>query len=482
MLAMKAASVEAAFGKLGEGIERQWRTLDYDQDAFNAIAVEMLASAGIVGSIGSEDILDWAMTSRQLPAQHDLAATFGQPPLTMYRTERFHVSVLFWLSATVSIHEHGFEGAFGVLDGSSIHSSWTFEQTLSISTNLKLGTVRRNSTELLEIGAIRPILAGPSGAHSLVHLDTPSATVVIRTCADPRHHLQYNYLVPGVAINPEYPDQTLVKKCQLIKLIAVPLPRSTRCAHRRIVGRRRCSVRTRTALGGNHDRRVPPLVPERQRSGPGTRRERAVDPVRRRRTAPGKHVDVPAEPQSGSGPPAGACHHHEPPRRPYRHRALCPQGVRRPGCEDGVGNHRATGQGAVQGGRRSSNTNAAARCDIQVDRWLEPGPDPIVVRGQSKWHHHGPGTPDARGDSSALDLPSRPDPGRSAHFTSALRRADIVGVRPLTRCWLRPPAPQSDPAATAMVTLQMSIGLPSCRSRCTFEAKPPAPHYGVVRQ
>ncbi|OOK83406.1 hypothetical protein BZL29_1235 [Mycobacterium kansasii] len=44
------------------------------------------------------------------------------------------------------------------------------------------------------------------------------------------------------------------------------------------------------------------------------------------------------------------------------------------------------------------------------------------------------------------------------------------------------PAPQSDPAATAMVTLQMSIGLPSCRSRCTFEAKPPAPHYGVVRQ
>ncbi|POX89662.1 hypothetical protein [Mycobacterium kansasii] len=224
MLAMKAASVEAAFGKLGEGIERQWRTLDYDQNAFNAIAVEMLASAGIVGSIGSEDILDWAMTSRQLPAQHDLAATFGQPPLTMYRTERFHVSVLFWLSATVSIHEHGFEGAFAVLDGSSIHSSWTFEQTLSISTNLKLGTVRRNSTELLEIGAIRPILAGPSGAHSLVHLDTPSATVVIRTCADPRHHLQYNYLVPGVAINPEYPDQTLVKKCQLIKLIASHYP------------------------------------------------------------------------------------------------------------------------------------------------------------------------------------------------------------------------------------------------------------------
>lgn len=224
MLAMQAAAVEAAFAKLGEGIERRWRSLNYDQDAFSAIAVEMLASAGIVGSIGSEDILDWAMASRDLPAQHDLAATFGQPPLTMYRTERFHVSVLFWLYATVSIHEHGFEGAFGVLDGSSIHSSWTFEQALSIGSNLKLGTVRRNSTELLEIGGIRPILAGPSGAHSLVHLDTPSATVVIRTCADPRHHRQYNYLVPGVAINPEYPDQTLVKKCQLIKLIASYYP------------------------------------------------------------------------------------------------------------------------------------------------------------------------------------------------------------------------------------------------------------------
>lgn len=224
MLAMKAASVEAVFGKLGQGIERQWRSLDYDQDAFSAIAVEMLASAEIVGSIGSQDILDWAMAARQLPAQHDIAASFGQPPLTMYRTERFHVSVLFWLSATVSIHEHGFEGAFGVLDGSSIHSGWTFEQTLPISTNLKLGTVRRNSTELLEIGAIRPILAGPSGAHSLVHLDTPSATVVIRTCADPRHHLQYNYLAPGVAINPEYRDPTLVKKCQLVKLIASYYP------------------------------------------------------------------------------------------------------------------------------------------------------------------------------------------------------------------------------------------------------------------
>lgn len=224
MLAMKSVSVEAAFAKLGDGIETTWRSLNYDQDAFSAIAVEMLASCGIAGSIESEDVLNWAMTSRCLPPQHDLAATFGQPPLTLYRTERFHASVLFWLSATVSIHEHGFQGAFGVLDGSSVHSRWTFEPSMSINSSLKLGTVRRNSTELLEIGDIRPILPGPAGAHSLVHLDTPSATVVIRTCDDPRHHRQYNYLVSGVAINPEYVDQALVKKCQLIKLIASCYP------------------------------------------------------------------------------------------------------------------------------------------------------------------------------------------------------------------------------------------------------------------
>ncbi|MEV7781369.1 hypothetical protein [Kitasatospora sp. NPDC088351] len=207
------------FRELGDAVAREWRAHDFGEDAFVGIAVRRLSEAACLDEVDALELAARAASEPVLPAQTDLDARFGQPPLTLYSTSRFHMTLLYWLESTTSIHEHAFQGAFRVLHGSSLHSSWRFDESARISGRLLLGRTTRLRSEVLAVGDVRPILPGARGAHALFHLDQPSATLVVRTRSDPGAQPQYEYCPPSLSVNPFDEDPSLTRRLQLLHLL-----------------------------------------------------------------------------------------------------------------------------------------------------------------------------------------------------------------------------------------------------------------------
>jgi len=205
------------FGDLGLEIERVWRGVSYDELAFPGIAAGALREARIPERIGADDVLDWLLSTAELPEQDDLEARFGEPPVTMYRGRRFYIQVLFWLTSSTSIHRHAFTGAFQVLHGSSLHSRYEFHARRRVCSQMLLGDVRLRTAELLQRGDIVEI--SRDLAHGLFHLEAPSATVVVRTVGEPEGSPQYDYRPPCVAVDPFFSEPVLTRWLQGLDLL-----------------------------------------------------------------------------------------------------------------------------------------------------------------------------------------------------------------------------------------------------------------------
>jgi hypothetical protein len=137
----------------------------------------------------------------------------------MYWNGRFQIDVLFWHTATTAIHQHAFSGAFVVLEGSSLHAKYAFELQRRINSRFLLGEISLGDCELLKSGDIREISRTNSLIHSLFHLDTPSVTIVVKTCIDPEAGPEYVYNLPSVAVDPTRWNPILTKRLQSLTLL-----------------------------------------------------------------------------------------------------------------------------------------------------------------------------------------------------------------------------------------------------------------------
>jgi hypothetical protein len=204
------------FIKLGEKVERIWRDKNYSEKVFPEITAEALEEAEIPKKLSAFDVMKWALRTTSLPEQKDLQGRFGDPPITIYNSPRFHIDIYFWLEGTTSIHQHAFCGAFQVFHGSSLHSIYGFESEEQINVFTEIGRINLQNCELLKVGDIRKILPGREFIHALFHLDQPSATIVIRTHKSPLHLPQFDYKKPCLAIDPFFEEPSTVKKFQTI--------------------------------------------------------------------------------------------------------------------------------------------------------------------------------------------------------------------------------------------------------------------------
>lgn len=204
------------FAELGALIEKQWREQNYDEIAFPEIAAKALKAIDLPSKISAWEVLEWALRETYLPEQQDLHASFGEPPITLFNSSRFHIDIYFWLSGTTAIHQHGFCGAFQVLLGGSLHCHYNFEQYERINFHCATGKTNLKSVEWLRPGYIKAIKAGKNYIHSLFHLENPSATVVVRTNTLPLNPPQFSYFKPALALDPFFSDATFVKKRQIV--------------------------------------------------------------------------------------------------------------------------------------------------------------------------------------------------------------------------------------------------------------------------
>lgn len=209
--------MDAYFAELGNSVYTRWKKANFSLEAFPGIAVKALQAKPASRHVDLGKLTRDFLLHDEQP--HQSSSGFGQPELIVYDNPKFYIQALFWLDGTTDIHQHEFSGAFQVLEGSSIHSRYIFENAESITAHFRVGDLKLQETQLLERGDTVPIVSGRSCIHSLFHLETPSVTIVIRTQSDPGTGPQFTYLPPHLAIDPVQGDFLTLRRKQLLDVL-----------------------------------------------------------------------------------------------------------------------------------------------------------------------------------------------------------------------------------------------------------------------
>jgi hypothetical protein len=172
-----------ALNHMGLQVSRDWRALGRAPEAFSQIAEQALRSHIPVLVAAPHAWTDALCAWPNLPRQN-LRGSFGEPPVTAYLRAGVQVDVYFWLSPVTAIHDHAFSGAFGVLHGTSLHTTFAFHSEQPQADAVRHGRLTRLQSELLHPGDVRPIAGVQRLIHQVAHLSHPSVSVCVRTTHD----------------------------------------------------------------------------------------------------------------------------------------------------------------------------------------------------------------------------------------------------------------------------------------------------------
>jgi hypothetical protein len=212
------------FARLVRAAYQHWSLHHYDVLEFSNSAVAALHELPPSQHLSAHAIARWIATCTSLPVQIDPSSTFGEPPVTVFNDGTVAVDLYFWLTATTAIHDHGFAGAFAVVEGQSIEVEYDFAPEARYNEGLSTGRLSKREVFFNRKGAVRPIQAGRGFVHSLFHLDLPSVSLVMRV-AVPAALPQFEYLRPGLAIRYGAQGSTLQrKKLEFIALVGKTQP------------------------------------------------------------------------------------------------------------------------------------------------------------------------------------------------------------------------------------------------------------------
>jgi hypothetical protein len=193
----RPGGVVSRISALAQAVGDAWRPFGYEENALPECAASALRDSGILDRVNSSEVVNWLMRADSLPPQDKYE--FGQPDIIVHNEARFYIQVLYWIDGTTTIHQHAFSGAFGVLLGSSLHTTYAFDPAEPASAPIVPGQLNFLGSELLKRGDVRPIVAGQL-IHSLFHLERPSISLVIRTPGNSVRR-QYDYH-PSLAVDP----------------------------------------------------------------------------------------------------------------------------------------------------------------------------------------------------------------------------------------------------------------------------------------
>ena len=213
-----ARPAERFFEKLAALIEKRWREKELDNAGFAEIALSALHELPPAQYIDYSQLVQWTISADRLAAQN-LDSKFGEPPLIVYASDLFYIEVLFWLDVHTAIHQHGFSGAFHILEGSSLHCQYEFQPKERINARFLLGDTRLKSAECLLKGDSQPIKAGRQFIHATFHLERPTITIVVRTPTDVEAQPQYTYLPPSVAYDPFAQRALMTRQIELLQVL-----------------------------------------------------------------------------------------------------------------------------------------------------------------------------------------------------------------------------------------------------------------------
>lgn len=190
----------AALARIGEEIERRWAGRGHRHHFFHQIAADCLRASEFRRQFDEDEIIAWVNRAASLPRQLDPRSSFGQPPLTVWGTDRFVLDIYFWVDTETSVHDHSFSGAFTNLTGHSLNTTYRFERAERAGEGLLTGSLLLERADYVQPGEVCPIVAGPKFIHRVWHLDCPTITLVARTIKRPPRLSQFTYFPQGMAV------------------------------------------------------------------------------------------------------------------------------------------------------------------------------------------------------------------------------------------------------------------------------------------
>ncbi len=225
-------AVAAYFSQLGASVSRGWSERGRRPEELSAVATSTLLEMPPGPEVGAVAILEHALQSPDLPAkQSSLSDIFGQPPLVLFSAPDFFVQALTWIDGTTDVHQHGFDGAFAVAEGASLHVPYHFDLDETVAEqHLVAGDLAMGEPEILRPGAVRSIEAGFGFIHALFHLEQPTVTIVVRNDSSGLPYPQYTYLQPGLGFDKLWTDLRVGKRLQALGAIRRIAPEVARAA------------------------------------------------------------------------------------------------------------------------------------------------------------------------------------------------------------------------------------------------------------
>jgi len=211
-------AVAAYFSDLAESVSHRWAQLGRGPGQLTEAAVAGLKELPPGPNVGALPVLEYAISSSMLPThQSSLSDPFGQPPLVLWSGPDFFIQALTWIDGTTDIHQHGFDGAFAVAEGASLHVPYRFSLGESTAEgHIVAGDLIMGQPEILRPGDVRPIDAGFRFIHALFHLERPTVTIVVRNESSGLPHPQYSYLRPGLGYDRPWSDRVVGKRLQAL--------------------------------------------------------------------------------------------------------------------------------------------------------------------------------------------------------------------------------------------------------------------------
>lgn len=189
-----------AIAKAADRIERVWSQTGYGREAFPELAGREVEALLGDGALGVDAILATLASTPRWSEQLDPYTQFGEPAITVYKTERWNLDVYFWLHPVTALHDHRFCGAFGVVEGLTLNSTYAFHAREPAPDGVEAGRLVRERSELLRAGAVRRILPGRGFIHQVVHVARPTVSVALRTLREPDLPFQREYFWPGLSV------------------------------------------------------------------------------------------------------------------------------------------------------------------------------------------------------------------------------------------------------------------------------------------
>ncbi len=198
-------------------VEVKWTRLNNDYNIFPEVVLEEFKNFDFSYfaelSNLSQILNDPSIRSLQSPS------SFSDLYYKIFDNGKFWIEILNWWGLDINIHDHDFSGVQFQLLGESFNTVYNYEDEETYH-DIAFGSYNIKRVELWKAGDYSIVRPGRVEPHNVVHLSTPTVSLLIRTHPHQNYGPQNNYFPPLIRANYGLADGFFRKKVALLRLLA----------------------------------------------------------------------------------------------------------------------------------------------------------------------------------------------------------------------------------------------------------------------